>query len=398
MNINDVLDVEIIDIDCNGNGVSKYNNIVIFVKGVFLKELVRIRIVNIKKRFMIGEVIEILRKSEDRKKIDCPYFYSCGGCNFLHVDYDKELSVKNDSILKMFDGYNVRNIVSLERYNYRNKVTLHVCDGKIGYYKKDSNELECINYCLLLNEEINKFIKILSDYDLTDVSKIIIRNANDNDIMIKIYGCLNDRDLIKLVSYSNLKSLYFNDKLIYGDEYLVDNINGIKYTIYPDSFFQVNKEGMIKIYDKVLEYASSGNSLLDLYCGTGTIGIYLSKNYKKILGIEINKDAIKNANINKKLNNIENIDFICSDSYKMINDKYDTIIVDPPRSGLSNKVINNLLKLSSKKIIYVSCNPKTLKDNLNSLVNKYVVEEISIINMFPCTEHVECVILLQRKD
>ena len=153
---------------------------------------------------------------------------------------------------------------------------------------------------------------------------------------------------------------------------------------------------MILLYNKVKEYAGTGNKLLDLYCGTGTIGIYLKDNFKEITGIEINKESILNANINKSLNHINNIHFICGDASILKNDCYDVVIVDPPRSGLSSKVINLLNNLDTKKIVYVSCNPKTLKRDIE-LLNNYMLKSIECVNMFNKTKHVECVCLLERK-
>ena len=144
------------------------------------------------------------------------------------------------------------------------------------------------------------------------------------------------------------------------------------------------------MYDKVKEYAGKGNKLLDLYCGTGTIGIYLKENFKEITGIEVNKEAILNANINKNLNNLSDINFICGDASIAKNNNYDVIVVDPPRSGLSNKVINFLNKSNAKTIVYVSCNPKTLKRDLN-LLDKYNMVKMECINMFNKTKHIECV-------
>ena len=397
MNINDVIEVLIVDIDNNGNGIAKYNNIVIFIKGVLLNELVKIRIIDIKKRYVIGELIEVIEKSSSRCGVLCPYFYECGGCDFLHINVDEEIKLKENHVKGLFPDVEIDEVISLEPINYRNKVSLHVIDGKIGFYKKSSNELIEINKCLLVDNEINKIIDILNNYDLSLVNGIMIRKSNDNDIMIKLSGKLSDHDLMDLLKLENLSSLYFDDTLIYNNMYLTEDINNIKYTIYPNAFFQVNKNGMIKLYDKIKEYAGSGERLLDLYCGTGTIGIYLKDNYKYILGVEENKDAIKNAKINKKINKLDNIDFICGDASIVVKDKFDTIIVDPPRSGLSKKVINNLLNSGVKRIVYVSCNPDTLKQNIDDLSSKYEIIKFSIVNMFVRTKHLECVVLLELK-
>ena len=187
-----------------------------------------------------------------------------------------------------------------------------------------------------------------------------------------------------------------NDKLVYGNAYIIEELGNIKYSIYPNAFFQVNIDNMKIMYDKVKEYAFNGDKLLDLYCGTGTIGIYLKENFKEVTGIEVNKEAILNANINKNLNNLSDINFICGDASIAKNNNYDVIVVDPPRSGLSNKVINFLNKSNAKTIVYVSCNPKTLKRDLD-LLDKYNMVEMECINMFNKTKHIECVCKFEIK-
>ena len=215
--------------------------------------------------------------------------------------------------------------------------------------------------------------------------------------MIIIKGNIKEYDINDLTSKYEINSIYLNDKLIYGNAYIIEELNDIKYTIYPNAFFQVNYDNMKLLYDRVLEYAGIGNKLLDLYCGTGTIGIYLSKNFNKVIGIEINKEAILNANINKKLNNINNIEFKCGDASTFKIDDYDVIVVDPPRSGLNKKTIDLLKQTNSKKIIYISCNYKTLKRDID-LLNDYKLSKLEIINMFNKTKHCEVVTILERKN
>ena len=209
--------------------------------------------------------------------------------------------------------------------------------------------------------------------------------------MINLNGNIKDKSILNI----ECDSLYQNNHYVKGKEYLIDEINNFKFSIFPNSFYQINKEGMILIYDKAKEYIGNGNKLLDLYCGTGTIGIWMNKNYKSITGIEINEDSIKNANINKDLNNLKNIEFICGDA-KTANGDYDTIIVDPPRNGLSNCVIKFLNNSNSKKIVYISCNPNTLKRDID-LLNNYELKDINAYSMFPRTKHIECICLLEKK-
>jgi len=245
---------------------------------------------------------------------------------------------------------------------------------------------------MLLDNRINKLYNILKNKNLDNIKNIMIR-CTKNEIMVKIIGSNINKNQFKDISVT---SLYINNELFLGKEYITDEINNFKFSIYPDSFYQVNTECMNIIYNETKNYLSSSDKLLDLYCGIGTIGIWLSNNFNHIKGIEINEYSIKNANINKKINNIKNINFVCNDA-KNAGENYDAIVVDPPRNGLSKNVINYLNSSKTNKIVYISCNPMTLKRDIN-LLNNYKIINLKFFEMFPKTSHVECVILLQRKD
>ena len=391
MKINDIYEVIIESVDDIGNGVTRINNIVVFVPYTLSNEKVKIKIVSISKRFAVGKVIEFITKSDKRCEVKCNCYNECGGCNFLHINFNDELSIKINYINKLFNT-NINTVLTNNEYNYRNKATFHIKDGKIGYYSEKTNNIIEINNCLLLDNRINDIYNYLKEHELSTISEVIIR-VTTKDIMIVFKG--EKYDINDIINHFNITSIYLNDKLIYGESYIIEEIDNIKYSIYPDSFFQVNKDNMKIMYDKTREYAGYGNNLLDLYCGTGTIGIYLKDNFKHIDGIEINKDSIKNANINKKLNNINNINFVCGDASIAKNNNYDVIIVDPPRSGLSKKVIDFLNKSNSKRIVYISCNPKTLKRDID-LLNNYKMIKLEIINMFNKTKHIECITLLEK--
>ena len=391
MKINDIYEVIIESVDDIGNGVTRINNIVVFVPYTLSNEKVKIKIVSISKRFAVGKVIEFITKSDKRCEVKCNCYNECGGCNFLHINFNDELSIKKNYINKLFNT-NINTVLTNNEYNYRNKATFHIKDGKIGYYSEKTNDIIEINNCLLLDNRINDIYNYLKEHELSTISEVIIR-VTTKDIMIVFKG--EKYDINDIINHFNITSIYLNDKLIYGESYIIEKIDNIKYSIYPDSFFQVNKDNMKIMYNKAREYAGYGNNLLDLYCGTGTIGIYLKDNFKHIDGIEINKDSIKNANINKKLNNINNIKFTSGDASIAKNNNYDVIIVDPPRSGLSKKVINFLNKSNAKRIVYISCNPKTLKRDID-LLNKYKMIKLEIINMFNKTKHIECITLLEK--
>lgn len=392
MKIDDIYEVTIDSEDDIGNGVTRINNFVIFIPYTLTNEIVKIKIVSINKKYAVGKVIEFISKSNKRCEVNCSCYNECGGCNFLHIDFDNEKLKKINFINKLFN-LNINEILTNNEYNYRNKATFHVNNNKIGYYSEKSNSVVEFDNCLLLDSRINDIYNYLKYSDLEGLLEVIIR-VTDKDIMIVFKG--EKYDINPIINKFNITSIYFNDKLIYGKEYIIEEVNGIKYSIYPNAFFQVNTLNMKIMYDKAKEYAGYGNNLLDLYCGTGTIGIYLKDNFKQIDGIEINEYSIKNANINKKLNNINNIDFICGDASIAKNKNYDVIIVDPPRSGLSLKVIKFLNNSNTNKIIYISCNPKSLKRDIE-LLNNYNLEKLECINMFNKTKHIECVCVLKLK-
>lgn len=391
MKINDIYEVIIDSVDINGNGVTRINNIVTFIPNALENEKLKIKITEIEKHFAYAEILEIINSSNLRNEVKCPYYNKCGGCNFLHTSYENEINVKLSNLERLFNR-KINYISNEDINNYRNKVTLHVLKGKIGYFNSKTHDLCEIDNCLLLNPKINLKIHDLNNYDLNGIEEIMIRSIN-NKIMINIKG----KNINKNIKSIECDSLYINDEFISGEKYLIDEINNLKFSIYPNSFYQVNKEVMTNIYNKAKEYAGLGNNLIDLYCGTGTIGLWLKDNFKNITGIEINNSSIKNANINKELNNAKNINFKLADASiinKYINN-IDTILVDPPRAGLSKSVINTLNNSKSNKIVYISCNPKTLKRDIDKLDN-YNIIEISACNMFPRTKHIECVCLLER--
>ena len=382
------------EVDINGNGITRIENIVVFINNAILNENVDIKIKSIEKNYAIAEIYKINKKSNQRKTNECPYKL-CGGCSFLHAKLNYENQIKKEYIEKVIDKPIDKYICSNE-YNYRNKVTFHVENNKIGYYEEKTNNLIKIENCLILENQINNILKLMQKMDLSDITEIIIRKSYaNNEIMVKTKGELKNEDILEIIKEeTNVKSLYFDDKLIYGNEYIIEEFDDYKFSIFPESFFQVNTKTTKELYDIIKEYAGSGNKLLDLYCGTGSIGIYLSNKYKEIVGIEKNKYSVKNAKINIKINKVNNVKIIKGDANVLIDD-FDTIIVDPPRKGLSKKVLDNIEKMNPTKIIYVSCNPKSLNKDLKELKN-YAIKKYSAVNMFPKTKHLETVVLLTK--
>lgn len=377
-------------------GITKIDNKITFIDKVLPDEVVNIKLTKERKKFNEGKVLSLIDESDDRIVCKCPYYDSCGGCNTMHIKYEKSLIYKKNNvkdIMKRYCNIDVEmDIVgSCDIYNYRNKITMKVSNNKLSLV---GESLVNIDYCYLVNDNINSVIKLLNGTDLINVKEVIIKGTND--IMVIIKGDISKDTFDKLKN--NVNSIVLNDNIIYGNDYINIDISDYKYIMYPDSFFQVNTSMISKLYDKVLEYAGSGNRILDLYCGAGTIGIYLAKNFKYVKGVEQNESAVKSANLNKKINNIGNISFECKRASDIIIDNYDVVVVDPPRHGLDKITLEKLILSKAKKIVYVSCNPITLARDINLLNKDYEFVDGTLFDMFPCTGHIECVSLLQKKN
>lgn len=396
-------------LDDFGYGITYVDEKICFVKNALKEEEVDILVTVEKSKYKEGVVKKYIKKSPDRVEVKCPYYNDCGGCNIMHTNYVSQLKFKKEKIKSILSRYaKINNVISeiikTNEFFYRNKVTLKVKDGKIGYFKDKSYELVNIDNCLICEDKINEVINRLNNIDLKGINEIVIRRNYKDEILLYLMGnvenfddILNNLDICDNIVVSNYKIV----TKIKGNDYFLDKIGDYLFRVSYNSFFQVNSNGVKFLYDKVSEYASltKKENVLDLYCGTGTIGIYLSKNAKKVIGIEINQNAVNDANYNKKLNNIKNIEFICKD-VSLIKEKYkniDLVVVDPPRSGLKGESIYNVLDINPKKIIYVSCDPVTLARDLKILKTKYNIKEVTLVDMFPNTYHVECVCLLMKR-
>ena len=322
-------------------GISRINDKVLFIPSVLPEEVVDARITIDKKNYSIGKAMNIITESSNRRKSICPYFDTCGGCSTGYIKYDKALVYKKESvidIMKRYAGYDVNPeiISNYKEYGYRNKIGLKVFNGKVSLTEEESNNLVNIDKCYLVNDNINKVIDSLNKLDLTGINDVVIKGTNE--IMVILNGD-TDRDMIINSLKGMVKSIVLNDEVIYGNDYITINVDKYKYAVYPKSFFQVNTDMISKLYDKVKEAAGKGESLLDLYCGAGTIGIYLADNFNRVRGIEINSDAVEGANLNKKINDIGNISFECKRASDINSINEEVVVVDPPRGGLSYFVI-----------------------------------------------------------
>lgn len=363
-------DVLISGYDHQGRGIARINNKICFIPNTLKDEFVKIKITKEKKKFIEAKVIEILKPSPFRQSNICPYYQNCGGCDLLHMPYKEQLKYKNNKIIDIMNRYvnqdiKINNIISSDKqFYYRNKVTLHSKNNKLGYFNKKSNDIIEIKHCKLIDEKLNDYLHNIKNYN--------------KDIVLRTNGI----------------------EVLDSNKSIIKTIGKYQFKVSLDSFFQVNDNVTFKMYELIKKYCQLENkqNILDLYCGTGTIGIYVSECASNVLGIEINKQAVKDAFENKKINNINNIEFIADDVSKVINNiKFnpDIIIVDPPRAGLDKNSIDTIINIKPNRLIYTSCDPMTLARDLNLLKNNFQIEEITPFDMFPNTYHVECVCLLK---
>ena len=448
---NDEYIVDIIDNGLKGEGIAKIDGFTIFIPNVLKGEKAKIKIVKVLSSHGFGKVIDLITKSEHRNEIDCDTYKRCGGCTLRHIDYDYTLKIKKDMVENVFkkqglEQVKINNVLGMKNpYYYRNKLQYPFGIDKSGYpimgvFEERSHNVISTKKCMIQNNliqeisnDIFEFVKKynISVYDektLKGVLRhIIIRTGiKTNEVMITL---VVNEDNIKnadlLVStitqkYSQVKTIIKNinnkntnvilgnkNEILYGDGYIYDEILGYKFKISNMSFYQVNQAQTEVLYSKAIEYADlKGNeTIFDLYCGIGTIGICASKKVKKIYGIETIKEAIDDAKENAKLNNIKNADFFVGDVEKKLpefikenNIKPDVVFIDPPRKGCEKIAIDTILNITPKKVVYVSCNPATLARDLKLFEEKYNIKEVTPVDMFPFTSHVECVVAMTLRE
>ena len=427
----------------DGCGVAHVNGYAVFVPFTIVGERWIIKIVKVSSNVIYGKGLKLLNASESRITPACKYFGKCGGCQTAHMTYEKELEYKLNQIndtLNHVGGidFRINHIVaSNSETKYRNKTICAIgCENNrvvYGFYKKRSHDIISIDKCMLQCDEANKIndviVKWMTDNHIKPyceetgkgtVRHIFTRKAEYTDdfvLCIVTARGFGDKtnDLVRTITENcpfvtgiviNVNKTRGNTvlagdfHLLWGEPYIHDSLNGIKFQIAPQAFYQVNPTQAEKLYNKIREYAelTQTETVIDLYCGTGTIGLTLANEAKKVIGVEVVPEAVQNAIQNAKYNDISNITFFCSDASELIDraDSPDVLIVDPPRKGLSGKVIELIVELSPSKLIYVSCNPSTLARDLNILSHFFTIEKGCSFDMFPRTSHVETVVLMSR--
>jgi 23S rRNA (uracil1939-C5)-methyltransferase len=439
MNREDIIEIEITDMSLDGNGIGKYDNLVVFVTGALLGDVVKAKVTKIKKNYILAKTVEIIKASDYRIENSCEYGDLCGGCSLLNIKYEGQLKLKEKQIrdklirLAKLDNPKMNNMVSMEEpFRYRNKTTFAVKDGNVGFYKRKSNSLVCDTNDCMIQSEVSMAVAgavrtFIAEDNIKDgvFDSITVKIAMGTGQVMVVFNILtkgipNHEKLITIIDDEiyNLNNKYYlqsvvmiNKKgesiLLAGTKTITDSVfigRELEFEISAEAFYQVNTKQMIKLYEKVIEYADlKGNeTVYDLYCGVGTIGLTLADKAKFVVGIESVKEAILNANRNAAINGIVNAIYKTGKAEdelpELINERpCDVVILDPPRNGCDEKLLNTIAEAKAKKIVYVSCDPATLARDIKILIElDYEFIEATPVDMFPHTMHVETVVLMSR--
>ena len=443
-----VLDVEITGYTSEGAGVARVDGLAVFVAGAICGETVRIRIAHLGHTAAYGDIVQILSAGPQRRTPECPHAKDCGGCVFWHMTYEEELRAKAQRVtdaLNRIGGFDLPVVPisgSPAQTGYRNKAQFPVGMTKkgaaAGFFRQRTHQVVPIDRCLIQSEAADRVKDTvtawmnrnhISVYDETShtglVRHIYVRTAKDASqvlvcLVINGDGIPNQKDLVDklLTDVDNITSVCLSihkkrgnsvlgDRFItiYGTDYIEDDLCGLRFRLSPRSFYQVNREQAEHLYEAAIKQAqlTGQETVLDLYCGTGTITLALSRHAEKVIGVEIIPQAIADAKDNAARNHINNTEFFCADAAqaaaKFAEDgiRPHVIVVDPPRKGLDETVISSMVTMAPDRIVYVSCDPATLARDCKRLAEQgYTLTHAEAFDMFPRCAHVESVVALTR--
>lgn len=444
--------VEIVDIGQGGVGIGKFEGFTVFVDGGLVKDKIKVKITKSKKNYAVGEIVEILEPSPYRVERKCSKeLKECGGCQIQELDYKEQLNLKTNEVKQVIsrigklDDVVIHNALGMEEpFRYRNKAQFPIqkVDGVpvIGFYKKKSHDIIPTNQCIIQHDVNDKIIKIIKTYiraykvsiydekthtgvlrhlvtkvgfTTKEVMVVLVANGRKLPYLNELASVLKEnipgfKTLVVNVNREKTNVILGNEnRIIYGDGKINDNIGDLVFEISPLSFFQVNPVQTEVLYNKALEYANLGenDTVFDIYCGIGTISLFLAQKAKKVYGIEIVEEAIKDAKKNAKINNLDNVEFYVGKAEEVVPKMYkqgkraNVVVVDPPRKGCDEKVLDTIISMQPDRVVYVSCNPSTLARDLNYLDERgYTCLEVQPVDMFPHSVHIENVALIVKKQ
>lgn len=440
------------DMTHDGNGVGKIDGYPIFVSNTLPGETAEVKVIKVNKNFAIGRRIELIIESPDRVEPPCNVYDQCGGCQLQHMRYSMQLDMKRNQVesalkrIAHIDDVEVNPTLGMEDpWRYRNKVQIPVGEknGELitGFYRKRSHDIiEGMDRCIVTSEENDQMIKSvreianelgISAYDEhthRGVLRHIMARTGENtkETMIVIITRTSKLpheaqfvekiverhpEVTSIMHNINNKrtNVIFGNKMrrLWGEEYIHDTIGDLKFAISALSFYQINPKQTKILYDKALEFAdlTGGETVIDAYCGIGSISLFLAQKAKKVYGVEIVPEAIEDAKKNAEINGLSNTEFVVGQAEEVMPKwtaeglKPDVIVVDPPRKGCDESLLNAMVEMAPKRIVYVSCNPSTLARDLVTLTEGgYKLKKVQPVDMFPQTTHVECVALMSRVD
>ncbi|AQY51570.1 RNA methyltransferase [Listeria weihenstephanensis] len=447
---NECLDVVFEDLTHDGNAVAKIDGYPIFVPQGLPEEKAQIKVIKTNKNYGFGKIIELTQESADRVRPPCAVYSQCGGCQLQHLSYDGQLRVKQKQVAQVMRRIGKQDVEVLptlgmaEPWRYRNKAQVPVgfVNGKLvaGFYQQRSHQIIDMDTCLIQQEQNDAAIQIargifakyhIEPYDektrkgvlrhlmtrfatTTGELMLVIVTTKPNfpnkdqivaELQTEIPGLTS---LVQNVNMANT-NVIFGERtdVLWGREYIMDTIHGISFAISARSFYQVNPEQTEVLYAEALRLAglTGDETVIDAYCGIGSISLCLAKEAKHVYGVEIVPQAIEDARANAKLNKMENVTFEVGKAEEVIPAWFkqgivaDVLVVDPPRKGCDEALLETILKMKPKRVVYVSCNPSTLaRDMLVLTDGGYKATVVQPVDMFPHTTHVECVTVLQRQN
>lgn len=395
----------------NGEGIGYHNHKPVFISGAIPGEFVEVKIEENKERYMIGKLVEVKEEASARRYPFCSLWQSCGGCSLMHVRYKNQCKMKEQAVkeaLVKYAGYKgkVEPIIkNPDPLNYRNSCKLPIRNGKTGMYVKNSRkfiEIErCYIHAKILEKTRQEVVEIFEEFDTSHFKTLVMKEYDEKIQMILVteVGSIDAELIKKLSQLENVVSIWQSIKMdesidvfgktmihLYGDKTMTLSLNDIQCMILPRSFFQLNTKQAIRLYEIVNEFTPQSNLIVEAYSGIGAISLFVHDKAKEVIGIESILDAVNNANENAKINHCDNVRFICGDAaeqFKKIKKPIDTLIVDPPRKGLSTDMKNSILDSNIETLIYVSCNPSTLAKDIKVLKKKYKIQKVLQVSQSP---------------
>ena len=451
VNPGEQIEITIDSINHNGEGVGRYKNVAVFVPFAIPGEKVVAQVAELKKNYILAKLVKHVEQSRQRVNPSCPAFETCGGSRFQHIDYKLQLDLKRrlvedalSRIGKITDVYVDEPLGMKSPWAYRNKAQFQVglVNGKVklGFFEEGSHVLVPTTHCLLIDQQISDIAAVVEGvingyhvpvYDWKTgqglLRHVVIRKGwTTSDVMVVLVTSdekFGDQltlgreikarvpqivSVVRNINNSPNRTVFGREnRVLAGQLNITDQLAGLTFTISPASFYQINSEQTEVLYAKALEYAdlTGRETVLDVYCGIGTISLFLARKAGRVFGFEVSAEAVEDAAANARANNIFNVEFISGKAEQRLPKlvqtgiEPDVVVVDPPRQGIEKRALQAIADMVPERIVYISCDPATMARDLNFLLQRgYQAKRVQPVDMFPQTAHVECVIGMQRKD